>query len=158
MPGLHYLSSIEPIAAMEYFIYIVDIMRGVYHEVQPMHKIVLLLLGLTLMLLFLSVSASEESEYTPISWPSLETAFKVPERGSWYSPSGMDNAASLKVPITWLSPTSSNYTEHLKMPEWKSWTSPSSTDYLKSLTVPEWKSWKPISGPSWDTIFRIPWR
>ncbi|OPX68855.1 MAG: hypothetical protein A4E38_01663 [Methanoregulaceae archaeon PtaB.Bin108] len=96
----------------------------------------LLILGLMLFALPAGVIAA--SSYRPMYFPDLETAFRVPARGTWYSPSGNSDPDSLNVPTSWYSPTTTNYTEFLK--------------------VPSWKSWKPLSVRDWDTAFRIPWK
>jgi len=101
-----------------------------------MQSSTLLILGLILFALPASVIAA--SNYRPMYFPDLETAFKVPARGTWYSPSGNSDPDSLKVPVRWYSPTTSNYTEFLE--------------------VPAWKSWKPLSFPDWNSVFVIPWR
>lgn len=121
-----------------------------------MQNSTLLILGLILLTLPASVIAA--SNYRPMYFPDLETAFKVPARGTWYSPSGNSDPDSLYVPASWYSPTTDNYTEFLKVPSWKSWNSPSTTNYTSSLNVPAWKSWKPISFPDWNSVFVIPWR
>jgi len=123
-----------------------------------MQKTTLISLGLVLMLLFIPVSVSVAGEYIPMFFPDRETAFKVPDRGSWFSPSGLDTPEYLRVPTSWLSPTASNYTAFLKAPEWKSWSPVATIDFTTSLTVPEWKSWKPVFAPDWDNIFTLPRR
>ncbi len=131
-----------------------------------MNKKLLLLLGIALILLPVSVWA-----FTPMNYPDLESAFKLPDTGKIVSPSGLNNpdslkvpawkswqspstnnyAESLRVPTSWNSPTTTNYTTFLKVPAWKSWVSPSTTNYTASFTVPDAKSRIRIGEPGWGS-------
>lgn len=134
-----------------------------------MRKKLLLLLGIALIVLPLSVGA-----FTPMNYPDLESAFKLPDSGKMVSPSGLNNpdslkvpawkswqspstnnyAESLKVPTSWNSPTTTNYTSFLKVPAWKSWVSPSTTNYTSSFTIPDVRS-RNYAGTQWGSQFPV---
>jgi len=113
---------------------------------------------LILVLILIPFNVVAASNYRPMFFPDTATAFKVTAWRSWYSPSGNGDPDSLKVPTQWYSPTTTNYTEFLEVPGWKTWNSPSTTNYSASLNVPSWKSWKPLSFPDWDKVFSLPWK